>query len=373
MKYQKPFVLAMIIMLILSFVACSKAPNETENTLGVEVTVENIFTQPVDETVPQETTTEGTTDSVLPTKQPTMEQDGMGSILMGPSGAPLMDEVGPYRLYEGGELHMPYTINATGSVADQGVGILLFLDGRPQPYKTAENNTYQYMHIFYPVSGEEYIADISFIPVTGQAGDTLELYAATILNPNFSIEEGITGFVYTTGSVVSCTRLRYDVTPPSGDFELTNNRIVSLASSYVDTKFTEISGWSDMDLMEKVEAHLYVNGVDDIRDCIVYGVTAEENVTLRYEVWGSPYVHYGLVVFVDNEPVFSSEDCLIPVDVQNGKKTVIEAELDMTCFDGESVVYVMLVPRNFRTSEVLTQASLNYSRTFFLISDEKQP
>ena len=368
---QKAFVLAMIILMILSLGACSSTPNENEGTYESDATVDNIFTQPVVNTTPEDTVPEETTTQVLPPKQPTMDQGGMGSINMGPGGVPLMDEIGPYRLYEGGELHMPFTVNATGTGADQGVGILLFLDGRPQPYKTAENDTYQYMHTFYPVSGEEYLADISFIPITGQVGDTLELYAATILNPDFSIKEGMTGFVYTAGSVVSGTRLRYDATPTSGDYELTNNRIVSLVSSYVDTKFSEISGWSDMDLMEKVEAHLYVNGVDDIRDCIVYGVTAEENVTLRYEVWGSPYVHYGLVVFVDNEPVFSSEDCLIPLDVQNGKKTVIEAELDMTGFDGESEVYVMLVPRNCRTSEILTQAFLNYSRTFFLISDEK--
>lgn len=371
MKCQKVCRLTVIFVLILSFAACSATPNGTENMSEIEVTVENIFTQPVVETIPHDTIPEETTVPVQPPKQPTMDQGGMGSINMGPGGVPLMDEIGPYRMYEGGELHMPYTINATGSVADQGVGILLFLDGRPQPYKTAENDTYQYMHTFYPISGEEYIADISFIPVTGQAGDTLELYAATILNPDFSIKEGITGFVYTAGSVVSGTRLKYDATPSSGEYELTDNRIVSLASSYVDTKFTEISGWSDMDLMEKVEAHLYVNGVDDIRDCIVYGVTAEENVTIRYEVWGSPYVHYGLVIFIDNEPVFTKEDCLISVDVQNGKKTVIEAELDMTGFDGESEVYVMLVPRNYRTSEILTQAFLNYSRTFFLISDEK--
>ncbi len=370
MKFRKPFIFTIAIMLMLAFTACSKTPEDIESILGANETVENIFTKPTETAIPQNTTAEATTEPVLPTQQPTIQQGNMGYIQIGPSGVALKDEVGPYRLYEGGELHMPYTINATGTVADQGMGILLFIDGKPQPYKTSDNSTYQYMHIFYPVSGESYIADISFTPVTGQAGDTLELYASTILNPNFSIAEGIGGFVYTSGAVVSGTRLKFDATPSFSDDEFINERIISLTTSYVDTKYAEISGWSDKDLMEKVEAHLYVNDLDDTRDCIVYGVTAEENLSIRYEVWGSPYVQYGLVVFVDNEPVFTAENSFIPVEVQNGKKTVIEAELDMSDFDGESVVYVMLVPRNFRTSEVLTQASLDYSRTFFLVSGE---
>lgn len=368
MKDQKPYIFALVIVLILSFVACSNALDVMESTFDVDTTVENIFTQTTEDAIPQATTAEVTTNPVLPTQQLTIQEDTLGSIRVTPSGTALMDEVGPYRLYEGGEMHMPYTIDVTGTVADQGVGILLFLDGRPQPYKTADNSTCQYMHVFYPTSGESYIADISFIPVTGQAGDILELYATTILNPDFSIAEGINGFVYTSGSVVSGTRLKYDATPSSSNQEFTNKRIVSQTTSYVDTKYTEISGWSDMDLTEKVEAHLYVNDVDDTRDCIVYGVTAEENLSIRYEVWGSPYVHYGLVIFVDNEPVFPAEDSFIPVEVQNGKKTVIEAELDMSDFNGESVIYVMLVSRNARTGEVLIQAPLNYSRTFFLAS-----
>lgn len=371
MRFQKLFILANVIMLMLAFTACSKTPDEMESTFDVGETVENIFTQPMETTVSQGTTTEETTESILSTQQPTIQQGNMGYIQVGPSGVALMDEVGPYRLYEGGELHMPYTIDVTGTVADQGVGILLFIDGKPQPYKTADDSSYQYMHVFYPISGESYIADISFIPVTGQAGDTLELYATTILNPDFSIAEGISGFVYTSGAVVSGTRLKFDATPSFSDDEFINERIISLTTSYVDTKYSEISGWSDIDLMEKIESHLYVNDVDDTRDCIVYGVTAEENLSIRYEVWGSPYVQYGLVVLVDNEPVFTAEDSFIPVEVQNGKKTVLEVELDMSDFDGESVVYVMLVPRNFRTSEVLTQASLDYSRTFFLVSEEK--
>lgn len=372
MKRNAFFLLAVMLFGLMVLPACSVPQQGMEQPDDSPPMVEDIFTNPTVSTSHEETEPAETTDPTLQLQIPAAPHDTMGGINIGPKGDPLMDEIGPYRLYEGGELHMPFAIHTTGSIGDQGIGILLFLDGRPQPYKTSENDEYQYLHTFYPRSGEEYLADISFIPVTGRSEDTLELYAATILDPDFHIAEGITGFVYTHGSVVSSTRLRFDATPPSCDDQISNHRLIGQTSSYMDTKFSEISGWSDMDLMEKIEAHLYVNGVNDERDCIVYGVTNEEPVHIRYEVWGSPYVHYGLIVFRDNEPVFAADEPGISVNVESGKKTVIEAQLDMTGFDGESVVYVMLVPRNYRTSEIQTKVFLNSSRTFFLVSEEKQ-
>lgn len=366
MKRYSRFLLVIALLGQIVLTACSVTQQTAEQPGNSIPMVEDIFTNPTVSTVQEDTA------PVQPPQKPGASHNTMGGINIGPEGQPLMDEIGPYRLYEGGELSMPFAIHATGSIGDQGIGILLFLDGMPQPYKIEENGAYQYMHTFYPTSGEAYLADISFIPVTGQSGDTLELYAATILDPDFCIEEGIKGFVYTHGSVVSGTRLRFDAAPPSCDDLISNHRLISQTSSYIDSSFSEISGWSDTDLMEKIEAHLYVNDVDDEKDCILYGVTADEPVRIRYEVWGSPYVHYSLIVFLDNVPVFTAEEEILSVTIQNGKKTVIEAELDMTGFDGESVVYVMLVPRNYRTSEIRTLAFLNSSRTFFLVSDEKQ-
>lgn len=371
MKQNKTLPLAVMLLFLIVLSACSASPQDIEHTYAPSATVENIFTTPTAPISQMQTDSIETTVPVQPPINHESPHNNRGSINFGPKGDPLLDEVGPYRLYEGGELNLPYIINATGSIGDQGVGILLFLDGRPQPYKTAENDTYQYLHTFYPKSGEECIADVIFTPVAGQAGDTLELYATTILNPDYSLSEGDGGFVYTFGSAVSFTRLKIEDTPFFTAEELPKQQKLSLTTTYVDTQFSEISGWSEMELMERVEAHLYVNGVDEQRDRIVYGVTPGKPVNIRYEVWGSPYVHYGIVVFLDNEPVFTAEEEIISVNVQNGKKTVIEAELDMIGFDGESVVYVILVPRNYRTSEIQTQAFLSSSRTFFLVSEEK--
>lgn len=228
------------------------------------------------------------------------------------------------------------------------------------------------MHFFYPTDGVECIADVYFTPAAGQQGDMLELYALTLPNPSHRLSDGGSGFSFTHGSCVSGTQLKYEAAPPISNPAEHDIRLTDLHIRYDDTTSEEISGWSEMDLMERVESHTYVNGLSDSGSNIVYGVISQQPVTLRYELWGSPYVRYGLVWFLDNVPVFSSDDTLQSVEVRGGQKTIIEASLDMTDFDGESVVYAILVPRNYRSSEVLTMGYLDAGQTFYLVEQEKQ-
>ena len=93
-------------------------------------------------------------------------------------------------------------------------------------------------------------------------------------------------------------------------------------------------------------------------------------MSLCYEIWGTPLVHYGLVFYVDNEPVCGADGKPILVDVQEGKKTVVTAELSLPEFDGESVYYAILVPRNYFGEDFLPRVYLESSKTFFLLAQE---
>lgn len=337
-------------------------------------TVPDIFTQPSGTTEPtQSTQTEGTgttqpiqTDATEPTElQQETGSINTGSLSHGPENV-IRDEVtGTHFKYQGGEMHMAYRIAATGTVGQNGIGILLFVDGQLQPYKTLSDDTYRYMHTFYPQEKSEY-EEFIFIPVTGQEGDVLEIWYASIDDPNYSLVDGIQGFVLSNGSVTAGTRLKYEATPPAAEYPEITDRITVPVISYVDLTPGETSGWTDTDWQENYEFRMYVNGSDSM---YIYNIT-EEPVTLRFEVWGNPYVHYGLVFFIDNEPVSIAEEDMIFFGVNNGQKTVVEVQLDMTGFDGESVVYAALVPRNWRSAEVLTMNWLDMTRTFFLIAGE---
>ena len=69
------------------------------------------------------------------------------------------------------------------AVPERNVGILLFLDGRPQPYRLEGDTDYQYMHRF-TLNNEMIYPVFYFTPVTGQAGDTLEMATLTVLYPS---------------------------------------------------------------------------------------------------------------------------------------------------------------------------------------------
>ena len=89
-----------------------------ETTNPPQHTVNDIFIQPTH-----------TESSSTPTNEL-----HLGSISHGPIGKKLTDEVGAYRLYEGGEMHLAYDISAQG-LQDHGIGILLFVDGYPSHTK----------------------------------------------------------------------------------------------------------------------------------------------------------------------------------------------------------------------------------------------
>ena len=99
----------------------------------------------------------------------------------------------------------------------------------------------------------------------------------------------------------------------------------------------------------------------------VYEVQEKQPVQLRFEVYGTPYVRYGLVFFVDNQPVVSRDGTPILLDVENGQKTVVEAQLDMTGFDTESVLYAVLVPQNYFSTPIRTFAFATASSPIFLL------
>ena len=274
-------------------------------------------------------------------------------------------------------MHLPFEIMATGQMITYDVGVLIFIDGIAQPYRVGPDGEYAYLHTFSQEDGTQVlgttttIADIYLTPVTGQQGDILEVYAITILQPNHVPSQGMLGFALTGGSVVSTTRLKFDATPPEETYPEKPARLLEMRATTEDCTAEDVLGWSNTDLIENQAYFFSINNLEDKDPPYVYHVRENEPLRLRFEVWGTPYVHYGLVIFVDNVPVCAADCTDIRVSVEMGQKTVIEAKLDMSGFAGESTVYAVLVPRNCRTSEIPTNASLCASRAFYLLAKEK--
>lgn len=359
-------ILASILLIALLLTACTPTVNDPTIDNSTTPTVQDIFNETTESTESSQAT-----DATEETEDTTPKTVLLGGIGLGFGPEVLKDDKGSYMVYEGGEIEIPLKITTDGNIADKGVGILLFVDGKPQPYKTEAEPEYAFLHTFYQKPGFQFY-DLLFTPVTGQEGDELEVYLTTVLYPTYSLSDGVVGMVYTSGSVTHGLRLKYEQTPSADTFPEDQLSLTNTTVSFVDTEAADIKGWSDADLRERIAYNFSVNEVDDMSNRIVPDVSSGEPVSLRYEVWGSPYVDFGLVIYVDNIPVFDAGVGDLMLDVQNGQTTVVEAQLNLNQFDGESVVYAVLVPRNYRTNEVKTSAGLTCTRPIFLVAESTQ-
>ena len=117
MKKTRQIIPLILMALLLTACTPEKGPQETTQT----PTVENVFTQP------------STTAPDAPTE--TTEPVDLGGGLGFGFETQERDSQGAYLTYTGGELVVPCSIDTSGNIGSKGIGVLLFVDGLPQPYK----------------------------------------------------------------------------------------------------------------------------------------------------------------------------------------------------------------------------------------------
>jgi len=282
-----------------------------------------------------------------------------------------LDEVGHYVAYEGGEMHLPYSFTYSGSeLSEHGVAVMLFLDGRMQPFRTNENDTLQYVHMIYPEASAKdttVTLDLIFTPVTGHAGDIMDL---TILSRQFADWEWGSENVGLSGDTSSITtRLKFAQTPPEAPLPETRRRILNWNCSYTDATLAEYESWSE-DAMNKLRTCIRIDGDGYTQSAdqssqgfrYLYDVTEDAPMELTLDLVNTSGVEYGVVIFVDNEPISTASEDLIYVDKASGQRSTISVTVDLSGFDGQSKVYAVIIPRNYLatvgyTSEIVVDVA----------------
>lgn len=345
MKQTRKIVVCLLLVGILSLLwGCGGQETSGMEESTTQATVSDIFTVP--ETDPTET--DATQETEDPIKELLKQKFMMslkvpGGMSYGFHGGEGTD-LDSYYVYQGGELPIQLYMKADG-FSDMGVGALIFLDGQPQPYRTADEENYSYMHTFYPEDDVPYVIDAYMIPVTGQAGDTLEIYTMCVAWPDYFLNDAPVAFQHTCGSTGGGMKVKFQADPPAQELPEPLYPVISCTTEFEDLESWEITDWSTEDLRHKVEWEFTINGIEAGGD--LFGYSGEEPLTLRYEIWGGTAVEYGLILYIDNQPVCVDEEQLHSVELKNGKKTIIEVQVDMSGYDGSSVVYGVLAAKNF--------------------------
>lgn len=265
-----------------------------------------------------------------------------------------LDGDGMYYSYEGGEMCVTAFHKARG-LSQKGIALFLYVDGRAQPFHTAERTGDAYMHMIYPENNQDTFTGLYFTPLVGEEGDTLEICLLSIVAPydytDFIEEVHVPAEVRPRSNAMqtdsSIVRMKYRATPPACILPSVPERLVSWVS------YTEARG-SQQEYEREAGCNLlvqryYSNG--EARP--LHGYRGESpRVRLFLRLWGDPVAEFGLILYVNHRPVSIDPDNILLVQPSEGENLVLEIELDLSDFYGDALLYAVLVPRNYRSAEL---------------------
>lgn len=273
---------------------------------------------------------------------------------------PEMDESGEERLplqYDGGELEIDYFVRASGNA--KNVGFLVFVDGKPQPYKfNSAEAPYEYMHIFdVEEDGKDTPFTFIFTPVTGKQGDTLNVNITSIYNPAFmpDMEEtSAYGGYHTT--LVSLSSIVFEkdadvlenTSIPKKDY-LSN---VSYSTELVTKELMEKHGkHRAMEINLETLENLVVDELNfDGKSAMNIGnlqVNDSGKLHVTFKLFGHPGIQYQNTFYINHQALSTVDgDTSFETTLAKGEVAVIDVEIDLEKLDDFNTFYVVSVPMN---------------------------
>lgn len=252
--------------------------------------------------------------------------------------------------YDGGEFQLEYQYSVSGKL--DTIGFLLFLDGKPQPYKVDDSAAdYAYCHTF--AAGEEQTFSFLFEPVTGSAGDLLTLTVVSITNPDFRPDmESTSGYGWYHKTLDSNFQIHINSDapathpgyPPVREIFLQNEvREKKITAQYVETELPKF-GWGGVS-MDTLEDDVYYTL--SYEGNIVYNnLRSDQPVTLRYTMCGAAGETYLVAFYLDHQPVKINGDTSCSVTWGKGGVIEIEALIDPDKLERFNTFYCVAVPQD---------------------------
>lgn len=304
---------------------CSKEINDNDISNGSEPeTVENIFDN-------------------------SNEEQNVGQALTLEHGFVFDEQQGETKTlsYNGGEMVVDYKLYVEGDISNWG--FIVFLGGSPQPYKIAEDGEYSYMHTFEVTSGETANFSLYFIPVTGEQGDELDLFVASIYYPAFApdmIETSSYGNYH--GILEAKVNVIFE-SDTSGMEEIRTELMkqveieVEVTSGELTQEYYDDDGGNERDLDNGIYTELYIDDLDE-KYTGAYKLEDKQSITVQYVMYGMPGVEYETIVYLNHVPVKLDEAATITSKTQKGKLTIINFNIDVSKIDESSSIYIISIP-----------------------------
>lgn len=250
-----------------------------------------------------------------------------------------LDGEGLYYPYTGGEMMLDLYLRIDG-MHEAGVTILLFLNGQPQPYRQEGSEETAYMHTVYPQSRIDNLFGISFVPVTGSVGETLELCVMYLPAYRHANSNGNYPWYDASNAVFYMTRIRLEKMPWKSELPLTEDRVLS---------FKERRDAEDLFYGEgnQIGADgkwmLGFNWLDENRnESDRHGES--DRMRIYVEISGGLAKDYVLILYVDDQPVLWNGRSL-RLNVSQDQTLLTEIDVDTTGF--EYMMFAVLLEKEY--------------------------
>lgn len=246
-------------------------------------------------------------EPVAPSTEPTTVQESTGGDLR-------LDLQGPLYTYTGDSVYIQGSLHGSSDHWEGGIGLLLLLDGHPQPYRTGDNENLLYMHTFLQPGDLE----VMFDPVAGHEGETLDLAMFTIKNPNRPTEQPIVPLNHSADTVITMTQVKFLTEPgevwvPDVPRMAGRAKITLEDASRSDYRF-RFSPGPRLDGMQKFQA----------------------------KASGPAGAQMSYVIYLNNQP--ASWETFFALEGQ--QRTVLDTTLDLSQVQGSAMIYAVLYGKN---------------------------
>ena len=258
------------------------------------------------------------------------------------------DETDYILRYQGGVMKIPYQY--CGSGVAKNVGFLIYINGIAQPYKLEGiSDEDKYLQVIEGEDSELHEFVFSFIPITGQQGETAEICIESVTNPDFKPDLKND---YSYGFSHKTLEAKYDLYFDESvdlDFQQINtkNRIIEaevhsdICTS--DIKDSIISN-EEYDLQKEVYFDLIIDGKTALLD-EKYDITNQNEIEASMIIFGHPGVTYRVSWYLDHMLLTGSEEEYYDIELLSEKYSEVKVRIDTSELDGNTL-YVVAVPIN---------------------------
>lgn len=323
------------------FCGCSRySVSESENVLENDSEKQN---EPSKKNVEKDGRDDDKKDSFTKAEEDSQEAYGMTHGAKKPNRNK-DGEIKPF-IYQGGEVSLEYTFNAEGK--DKTIGFLLFVNGKPQPYRVDENTKEEYCHIFPITDNKDEDFVIHFTPKEGKKGETLQVIIDGIYHAGYLPDMKTTsgwGFYHSHLTEEYQLKMKADASGKAAAVSKNIMKNLKVEKQKVSRKLLKEElpeqGYPEVttEMLEQGDYHSITYDGQPQFDYL--NVKGKKKVHVVYKICGRSGLAYRTTFFINHQPISDTADVKFP----KGGMAVIEADIDVEALKENSAFYAITVP-----------------------------